>query len=150
MRSTGRDAKAVVWAHNSRIGDARFTDMGESGDELNLSQLAREHCRGEACLIDFGTHGGTVAAAEDWDGAMKISRIAPSSAGSYERLAHDSGAGRFPLDLREGVHDELRGRLSDRRPERFIGVIHQSDAERWSRYPRRACPLGSTPIFGST
>ena len=61
----GPYAKAVVWAHNSHIGDARFTDMGRVRDELNLGQLCRERFGDEAAMIGFGTHSGTVAAASD-------------------------------------------------------------------------------------
>jgi erythromycin esterase-like protein len=140
MRSKGGDAKAVVWAHNSHIGDARFTDMGESRNELNLGQLARENYGEDACLIGFGTHTGTVAAADDWDEPMKIKRINPSRADSYERLAHDSGVDQFLLDLREGVHDELRNQLKENRLERFIGVIYRPDTERWSHYSSASLP----------
>jgi erythromycin esterase-like protein len=140
MRSKGADAKAVVWAHNSHIGDARFTDMGESRDELNLGQLARESYGEDACLIGFGTHTGTVAAADDWDAPMKIKAINPSRADSYEGLAHDSGIERFLLDLREGVHDQLRDELMEQRLERFIGVIYRPDTERWSHYSSASLP----------
>lgn len=140
MRSKGPAAKAVVWAHNSHIGDARFTDLGESRDELNLGQLARQAYGEEACLIGFGTHDGTVAAADDWDAPMKIKRINPSRADSYERLAHDSGIERFLLDLREGVHDQLRDELMEQRLERFIGVIYRPDTERWSHYSSASLP----------
>ncbi|WP_375420533.1 erythromycin esterase family protein [uncultured Sphingomonas sp.] len=134
MQAKGPHAKAVVWAHNSHIGDARFTDMGESRDELNLGQLARERYGDAACLIGFGTHAGTVAAADDWDAPMQIKRINPSRPDSYERLAHDSGVERFLLDLREGVHDALRDALMEQRLERYIGVIYRPDTERWSHY----------------
>jgi protein-L-isoaspartate(D-aspartate) O-methyltransferase len=66
LQTKGPAAKAVVWAHNSHIGDARFTDMGQSRDELNIGQLVREHYGDEARLIGLGTHGGSVAATTDW------------------------------------------------------------------------------------
>ena len=65
---------------------------------------------------------------------MQVKRINPSRPDSYERLAHDSGVQRFLLDVREGVHDGLRGRLMDPKLERFIGVIYRPDTERWSHY----------------
>src|SRR4029079_15023527 len=40
-RRRNRPARIAVWAHNSHLGDARATEMGESG-ELNLGQLVRE------------------------------------------------------------------------------------------------------------
>ena len=140
MRTKGADAKAIVWAHNSHIGDARFTDMGETRDELNLGQLARERYGEDACLIGFGTHSGTVAAADDWDAPMKIKSVNPSRPDSYERLAHDSGVERFLLDLREGVHEDLRDALLEQRLERFIGVIYRPDTERWSHYSSASLP----------
>jgi protein-L-isoaspartate(D-aspartate) O-methyltransferase len=133
-------AKAVVWAHNSHIGDARFTEMGQARDELNLGQLCREHYGEQARLIGLGTHSGTVAAAADWDGPMEIKPVNPSRPDSYERQCHDSGVGRFLLDLREHVHPALRERLAEARLERFIGVIYRPDTERWSHYSTAILP----------
>ena len=125
-----RGAKAVVWAHNSHIGDARATDMGRERGELNIGQLAKERFGNQACLIGFGTHTGTVAAADDWDAPMRIKRVRPSLEGSQERLCHASGVERFLLDLRE-----LGGSaLDEPRLERVIGVIYRPETERWSHY----------------
>jgi erythromycin esterase-like protein len=140
LRWKGPDAKAVVWAHNSHTGDARFTDMGESRDELNLGQLVREAHGEEARLIGFGTHDGTVAAADDWDTPMKIKTVNPSRPDSYERLMHDSGVERFLLDLREGVHEDAREALMEQRLERYIGVIYRPETERWSHYSEATLP----------
>ena len=74
----GPDSKAVVWAHNSHIGDAEFTEMGQVRGEHNIGQLARERLGDEAALIGFGTDRGTVAAASDWDGPMEIKRVRPA------------------------------------------------------------------------
>ena len=71
---------------------------------------------------------------------MEIKRINPSRPDSYERLAHDSGVGRFLLDLREGVHEPLRQRLLDPKLERFIGVIYRPETERWSHYSGCSLP----------
>ena len=88
----------------------------------------------EARLIGFGTHTGTVAVADDWDAPMQIKRINPWLPDSDERLAHDSGVERFLLDLREGIHDEVRDLLLEQRLERYIGVIYRPNTERWSPY----------------
>ncbi|KAK0358470.1 hypothetical protein LTR94_035316, partial [Friedmanniomyces endolithicus] len=74
LEAKGRDAKAIVWAHNSHIGDARHTDMGAVRDELNIGQLCRQRFGRDTALIGFGTHTGTVAAATDWDGDMEVKR----------------------------------------------------------------------------
>lgn len=135
LQHKGPTGKAVVWAHNSHIGDARHTAMGKSREELNLGQLVRERYDGAACLIGFGTHTGTVAAADDWDEPMKIKNVNPSRPDSYERIMHDSGVERFMLDLRAGkANDELRQALIEERLERYIGVIYRPETERWSHY----------------
>jgi erythromycin esterase-like protein len=91
LDARGPDAKAVVWAHNSHIGDARATEMGAARGELNLGQLCRERWGEDAALIGFGTHTGTVAAASDWGGDMEVKQVRPSSDGSCpssDDLAH--------------------------------------------------------------
>ena len=140
LAAKGETAKAVVWAHNSHIGDARFTDMGSDRDELNLGQLCRESMDGSAQLIGFGTHGGTVAAATDWDGPMEVKHINPSRADSYERIAHDTGISQFLLDLRVGQNELARTALTEPRLERFIGVIYRPETERWSHYSGAILP----------
>jgi erythromycin esterase-like protein len=87
----GPDAKAVVWAHNSHIGNAAHTEMGPRAGELNIGQLVKESFGSQARLIGFGTHSGTVAAADDWDEPMQIKQVRPSLAGSYEALCHTAG-----------------------------------------------------------
>jgi erythromycin esterase-like protein len=80
-----------------------------------------------------------VACASDWDGPLEEKRVRPALPDSYERLAHDSGVGRFLLDVREGRHPDLRHRLLEPKLERFIGVIYRPETERWSHYS--ACSL---------
>jgi protein-L-isoaspartate(D-aspartate) O-methyltransferase len=140
LNARGPEAKAVVWAHNSHIGDASKTDMGEVRGELNIGQLCREKFGADAVLIGFGTHTGTVACASAWDAPMEVKAVTPSRPDSYERLAHDSGLGRFLLDLREGVHPEVRARLMAPQLERFIGVIYRPETERWSHYSECRLP----------
>ena len=140
LAAKGEDAKAVVWAHNSHIGDARFTDMGNERDELNLGQLCREAMGDRAQLIGFGTHGGTVAAATDWDGPMEVKRVNPSRPDSYERIAHDTGLAQFLLDLRSGQNESVRLALREPRLERFIGVIYRPETERGSHYSGAILP----------
>jgi erythromycin esterase-like protein len=84
LDAKGPKSKAIVWAHNSHIGNAAATEMGQVRDELNLGQLAREHFGENAALIGFGTHTGTVACADDWDGPMQVKAVNPSLRNSYE------------------------------------------------------------------
>lgn len=140
LEARGADSKAVVWAHNSHIGDARFTEMGAVRDELNIGQLCRERFGSTAALIGFGTHTGTVAAASDWDGDMQIKKVRPSHRDSVERIAHDAGVPRFLLDLAPGRHEALRRRLLEPRLQRFIGVIYRPDTELMSHYADASLP----------
>ncbi len=130
----GPEAKAVVWAHNSHIGDARVTEMGARRGELNIGQLCREEWGDDAALIGFGTHSGSVAAASDWDGPMEVKAVRPSRPDSHEALCHAAGGDRFLLDLRPGVNADLRRVMSEPRLERYIGVIYRPETERWSHY----------------
>jgi len=136
---TGPDTKAVVWAHNSHIGDARFTDMGSERGELNIGQLCRQHYGPDAALIGFGTHSGTVAAASEWDAPMEIKAVRASRPDSYEALCHEVGEGRFLLDFKE-LEPGLRADLTEPRLERYIGVIYRPETERWSHYSRASLP----------
>jgi erythromycin esterase-like protein len=127
----GREAKVVVWAHNSHLGDARATAMGRAG-ELNVGQLARERFGREAVLIGFTTYEGTVTASADWDEAAERKRVRPALPDSYEALLHDVGIPRFILPLR---HDgDVAAALGEPRLERAIGVIYRPETERVSHY----------------
>jgi protein-L-isoaspartate(D-aspartate) O-methyltransferase len=138
LDARGAASKAVIWAHNSHVGDARHTEMGMVRGELNIGQLCRERFGAQAALIGFGTHGGTVAAASDWDGEMEIRRVRPSHVDSYERLCHDAGNPGFLLDLARDP--ALRRRLIEPRLERFIGVIYRPDTELMSHYAEASLP----------
>lgn len=140
LRHRGLGAKAVIWAHNSHVGDARATAMGGERDEINLGQLLRQRHDEAVRLIGFGTHHGTVAAANDWDDPMQIMRINPSRPDSYERVMHDTGLPRFLLDLRAETNDAARAALMAPRLERYIGVIYRPDTERWSHYAEAVLP----------
>ena len=123
-------SRAVVWAHNSHLGDARATQMGEWG-EVNLGQLAREKHGGRAFVIGFTTHRGTVTAAREWDQPAERRRVTPSVAGSYERLFHDTHLQRFVL-----APAAARDALADPKLQRGIGLIYKPEAERASHYFR--------------
>lgn len=127
LEAGGRDAKAVVWAHNAHVGDARATEMGAVRDGLSLGQLCRQAWPDEARLIGFGTGGGTVACARAWGGAMEIRPLGPCSPESVERLSHSAGLDRSLLDLRTHVHSTTRRALSDARPQQFVGAVYSPE-----------------------
>ena len=135
----GPDSKAVVWAHNSHIGNAAATEMGRRG-EHNIGQLCRQHFGAGSYHIGFGTNDGTVAAASDWDGPMQVMNVRPAHPQSYERLFHMTNAPGLLLPLKEGPHEELRDKLAKPRLERAIGVIYRPESELASHYFEAVLP----------
>jgi protein-L-isoaspartate(D-aspartate) O-methyltransferase len=135
----GSEAKAIVWAHNSHIGDAAATEMSARG-EYNIGHLCREEFGNAAYSIGFGTHAGTVAAASNWDGPMEVKAVLPSLKQSYERLCHETGRPRFMLPLRRRSAVEVRNRLAKPRLERAIGVIYRPETELASHYFQAVLP----------
>src|SRR5438067_6899093 len=123
-------AKVVVWAHNSHLGDARATEMHARG-ELNIGQLVRERFGERAFAIGFSTYHGTVTAASDWGALAERKRVRPALNDSYEALFHEVGERRFLLPL--GGAD-VANALTDPRLERAIGVIYMPRTERASHY----------------
>jgi erythromycin esterase-like protein len=123
--------KVVVWAHNSHLGDASATQMGEEG-EWNVGQLARERHGDDARLIGFSTYTGTVTAASEWDAPAERKTVRPGMKGSWELLLHQAQLGNFLLPLRDGPAAEAVMHME--RLERAIGVIYKPETERWSHY----------------
>jgi erythromycin esterase-like protein/predicted phosphoribosyltransferase len=124
-------ARIVVWAHNSHVGDARATEMGEQG-ELNLGQLVRERFAGDAILVGFTTSTGTVTAATEWDAPAQRKDLRRPLPGSCEWLLHETGVPRLLLPLR--TDPDLAGLFEAPRLERAVGVLYLPQSERASHY----------------
>ncbi|MDE2620126.1 MAG: erythromycin esterase family protein, partial [Sphingomonadales bacterium] len=122
------DARAVVWAHNSHVGNASATAMGWAG-EFNIGELVRGSYGDQAVLIGFGTDRGTVAAATDWGGAMEIKAVRPARDESWEGAFRRTGRARTLTDWRGRANAELVGALSEARLERAIGVVYRPQTE---------------------
>jgi erythromycin esterase-like protein len=139
LQRRGPDAKAVVWAHNSHIGNAAATEMGWSG-EFNIGELCRTAFGEEAALIGFGTDHGSVAAANDWGDEMRIMPVRPVRPDSHEALFRAHAPPRSLTDLRPAAAPELRAALAEPRLERAIGVIYRPATERQSHYFEAVLP----------
>src|SRR2546425_2896615 len=131
LSRAGAPARMAVWAHNSHLGDASATEMGDAG-EWNVGQLVRRRYAREAILVGFSTHHGTVTAASDWGGPPERKQVRPGLAGSFEALFHDVELERFLLLLRG--NEELSVALKSSRLQRAIGVLYLPDTERVSHY----------------
>jgi len=131
MAHKGDGAKAVVWAHNSHVGNAAATAMGWQG-EFNIGELCRTAYGDEAVAIGFGTDTGTVAAASDWGADMQIKTVRPARTDSYEHAFRQTGIARSLTDWRH--KPELADLLREPKLERAIGVIYRPETERTSHY----------------
>ena len=140
MEYHGPDAKAVVWAHNTHVGDARATDMADIG-EVNIGQLVRERHMGKGVvLVGFGSYSGTVIAAEEWGDAPRIMVVPPAHAGSLEDLLHRVIPGEralfvFPhVQLQRPPSTGLGEWFHQERGHRAIGVVYRPQFERAGNY----------------
>jgi len=122
--------KIVIWAHNSHLGDARATQMGQQG-ELNLGQIVRQSHPNDSVAIGFTTFTGTVTAASEWDGPAERKFVRAALPGSYETIFHETGIPHFLLLLGKQAATPL---LNEPRLERAIGVIYVPQSERVSHY----------------
>ena len=135
----GNGSKAIVWAHNSHVGDASATEMSARG-ETNIGELCRRTFGRDIYSIGFGTNTGTVAAASNWDGEMEVKKVRPALDGSYEKLCHETGRANFLLPLRAGVASDVVQGLMNRRLQRAIGVIYRPETELQSHYFEASLP----------
>lgn len=127
------DARAVIWAHNSHIGNASATAMGWRG-EFNIGELVRTSYGDQAVLIGFGTDRGTVAAASDWGAEMQVKQVRPAREDSWEAAFRRTGLARSLTDWRGPKRRELAEVLSQTLLERAIGVIYRPQTELASHY----------------
>jgi erythromycin esterase-like protein len=127
----GKSVRLAIWAHNSHLGDASATEMGERG-EWNLGQLLRQHYGQEVFSLGMSTYGGSVTAATDWDEPAQRKQVRPGLAGSWEDLLHQADTDRFLLILRG--HQALTQLTQAQRLQRAIGVIYRPETERHSHY----------------
>ena len=125
----GPHAKAIVWEHNTHIGDARATDMAGAG-MVNTGQLARDrYGRDDVVLVGFAGHHGDVIAGRSWGAEMERMPVPDAQPGSWEDLLHAAGPRDALLLTRELA--DLSGL---RRGHRAIGVVYDPQRERYGNY----------------
>src|SRR4051794_5122467 len=138
MDHYGPDARAIVWEHNTHIGDARYTSMVNEG-MYNVGQLVREeHGDDGVVLVGFGSAEGTVIAGQQWDAPMEVMPVPPARAGSWEHALHLMGAEDRLLLFQPPV--ATTDALAAPRGHRAIGVVYHPDAE-WGNYVPTVLPL---------
>jgi erythromycin esterase len=127
----GPGSRAVVWEHNTHVGDARFTDMRDAG-MVNVGQLARKRYGEEdVVIVGFGSHHGSVIAGDSWGAPMQRMPLPPARPGSVEALLHDAVPDASALFV---FPAEQPAWLTRDVPHRAVGVVYHPDAERWGNY----------------
>jgi erythromycin esterase-like protein len=136
MRFHGPEAKAIVWEHNTHIGDARATDMADAG-MVNIGQLARERREADGVvLVGFGSYEGSVIAGNEWGAPMQRVPVPSGRQGSWEHVMHSAGSEDKLLLL-----DEMEGPLARQpRGHRAIGVVYDPAYEQWGNYVPSVLP----------
>lgn len=133
----GPDAKAIVWEHNTHVGDAQYTDMAHSG-EVNVGQLVRkEYGEENVFIVGFGSYSGSVIAAGKWGAPMKAMAVPPATPGSWEQILHQlSPADKIILskDIRDNKH------LNRSIGHRAIGVVYNPKQEHLGNYVPSVIP----------
>jgi erythromycin esterase-like protein len=141
MRRHGPAAKAIVWEHNTHIGDARFTDMAEDG-MFNLGQLARQrHHEEGVVLVGFGSYRGRVIAGREWDAPLERMPVPEGRRGSWEEVLHRAGALDKLLLFSEANETPD---LLQARGHRAIGVVYHPEYEHLGNYVPNSFPFSDS------
>ena len=136
LKHHGEDSKAIVWAHNTHIGDYRATDMLKEG-QVNIGGLARQEWGDDnVALVGFGTYEGEVIASHAWDGPIEIMKVHRGKSGSYESAFHEVALAQKQKSFFISLDDEQAqsGPLSQIRGHRAIGVVYNPGFERFGNY----------------
>jgi len=127
----GPESRGIVWAHNTHVGDARFTDMLDEG-EINIGQLARERYQEQqVALVGFGSHHGTVTAGRSWDAPMETMRMPSGRTGSWEDILHRTTPADKLLIFSGLEHEAV---FMDPRGHRAVGVVYRPEMEHLGNY----------------
>lgn len=128
----GLKSKAIIWEHNTHIGDARFTDMKRSG-LLNVGQMVREqYGKNDTILVGFGAYSGKVIAGKGWSAPMEIMEMPPAMQGSIEEILHSESEEDRLLIFNSANEKE---RFKKILPHRAIGVVYHPDHEQGNYVP---------------
>lgn len=134
----GEDSKAIVWEHNTHIGDARATDMTNEG-MFNVGELARiEHHENGVVLVGFGSYAGSVIAGKSWGAPMRKTEVPPAPKDTWEGLLHQAGADDKLLIMDNFMDDVF---MENHIGHRAIGVVYQPQYEQYGNYVPSILPM---------
>lgn len=128
----GKDAKVIVWEHNTHIGDARATDMADEG-MVNVGQMvAEQHLKDEVVLVGFGSYKGSVIAGRNWGGEMRQMHVPPAIKNSWEEILHTIGKGESKLVMLNKIKNKKE--IDVHIGHRAIGVVYHPELEQYGNY----------------
>lgn len=131
---SGEGGKAIVWAHNTHIGDYRATDMKEKG-YVNLGGLARmSYGDDNVALVGFGSYQGEVLASSSWDGEEKIMTLPAAKEGTYESYLHQSAIKHNANQFYFMMPEDSQSAFAQRLGHRAVGVVYDPAHENRSQY----------------
>lgn len=134
MHLHGPDSKVIVWAHNTHVGDARYTDMAQYG-MVNLGQLVRESHGSEGVyIVGFSTYQGEVVAGNYWGAPYDRMSVPASPGGSWDELLHRALSGNKFISLTSVRTESV---ISQSRGQRAIGVVYNPARESGNYVPTR-------------
>jgi erythromycin esterase len=137
LQHHGPESKAIVWEHNTHVGDARATDMARVG-MVNVGSLARERWGGDVVIAGFSSHRGSVIAGSEWGAPMQRMRVPEAREGSWEHVFHEAGA-HDKLVMMDGLDDVEAAQ--DARGHRAIGVVYHPEREAYGNYVPSVLPF---------
>ena len=137
LKFHGSHSRAIVWAHNTHIGDARYTDMIDDG-MFNIGELSRKAFPGEVVLIGFGSTHGSVIAGRRWGAPMEKMNMPKAKEGSWEDLLH-----RTKYENKVVICSAIQQPifLDNHIGHRAIGVVYDPSAEHRGNYVPSILPL---------
>jgi erythromycin esterase-like protein len=133
----GEDTKAVIWAHNTHVGDARATDMTREG-MYNIGELARLNYKEDVVLVGMGSYQGSVMAGRSWGAGMQTMEVPRARKGSWEYLLHEAGSENKLLIMDDFHQDAFMENYMD---HRAIGVVYNPEYEKYGNYVPSILPL---------
>jgi erythromycin esterase-like protein len=135
----GPRAKAIVWAHNTHVGDARATDMTDEG-MYNIGELARaKYHDSDVALVGFGSYKGTVIAGKRWSAAMQVMQLPDAEKGSWEYLLHKAGTENKLLVMDDFTNNDML--MENHIGHRAVGVVYNAEYEQYGNYVPTILPL---------
>lgn len=127
----GQNSKAIIWEHNTHVGDARYTDMA-AGGMINVGQLARQEWgQDQVYIVGFGSYEGSVIAAREWGSEREVMQMPEAAEGSWENILHQLNTENKIIISRQIEDMELLKRPIG---HRAIGVVYQPHLESFGNY----------------